>query len=67
MKDKIKAGLGNGLYAGLVYVLGCYLGYRLGKSQGVLEAHIEHTQEQIEKDLKALHDEFPECFNDEES
>lgn len=44
MKFNWKAGLGCSLYVGCVYLIGSYLGYRVGKTQGKIEAHIESIE-----------------------
>lgn len=65
MKFNLKVGLGFGLYVGFVYVVGSYLGYRLGKSTGRLEAEIDHIEKDIERYEKELKERNPELFEEE--
>lgn len=65
MKNKIMGSLGFGLYVGLVYAIGSYLGYRLGKSSGRFEADLEHLEREIERDMRELEEKYPELFEKE--
>lgn len=65
MKFNIKAGLGFGLYAGFVYAIGSYLGYRLGKNAGRMEAEIEYIEKGIEQCIKELKENDSTLFEEE--
>lgn len=57
MKFNWKFGLISGMYVGFVYAVGSYLGYRIGKSQGRIEAYIENIEALIDltNDISKCH------------
>lgn len=67
MKDRVKFGVGSMAYVMLVYTVGSYLGYRVGRSRGKLEVYSEQLLDQLDKTMDKMRDKFPEYFNDEES
>ena len=62
----MKERLIGGLYVGVVYAVGAYLGYRAGRSKGRLEMYCDMAREQHEKAMEELKRDHPELFEEEE-